>query len=71
MCEPCTLLGEFSLSLGLMDPFPVNGAWCPGSIEFTNFFKSLGGWDGERQQQGEGGKDVPLELVKQPTAALT
>lgn len=62
MCEPCTLLGEFSLSLGLMDPFPVNGAWCPIHIE---------GGGGERQQQGEGGKDVPLELVKQPTAALT
>ena len=58
MCELYTLLGELYLSLGLMEPFPVNGTWCPIHIR------------GRRRPGGEE-EDVLVELVKQPTAALT
>lgn len=50
--------GELYLSLELMGPFPVNGTWCPIPI------------GGEGEPGGEE-ESVLVELVKQPTAALT
>lgn len=65
MCEPYTLLGEFFLSLGLMNPFPVNGSIsCKWSLVSN-------ARQGEKELEGREEKDAPLELVKQPTAALT